>query len=112
MIRCLRTTRSARSRPASVRSASFFLPRSIRPSALEALQHLARPKRARRGASRPTREARGGEPAPCGVYSPIGNGEEVDRLEVLVHRVACGWHVAILPTSLRVRAPLHGQAPK
>src|SRR5436305_382233 len=33
MMRCLRTTRSARSRPASVRSASFFFPRSIRPSA-------------------------------------------------------------------------------
>src|SRR5205085_304846 len=33
MIRCLRTTRSARSRPLSVRSASFFVPRSIRPSA-------------------------------------------------------------------------------
>ena len=41
MMRCLRTTRSARLRPVAVRSASLRAPRSIRPVGLEPLQHLA-----------------------------------------------------------------------
>ncbi len=75
MIRCLRTTRSARSRPASVRSASFFLPRSIRPSASSRFSISPAEARETRSISA-TREASGGDPPPCGVYSPIGKARK------------------------------------
>ena len=96
MIRCLRTTRSARSRPLSVRSASFFLPRSIRPSASS--RFSISPAEARETWSiSATREASGGRPGAVRRVLADRKGEEVDRLEVLVYRVAGGRHAAILP---------------
>ena len=75
MIRCLRTTRSARSRPVFVSSASLRAPRSIRPSASS--RFSISPAEARETWSiSATREASGGVPAPRGVYSPIGNARK------------------------------------
>ena len=75
MIRCLRTTRSARARPVVVSSASFFAPRSIKPSASS--RFSISPADARETPSiSATRDASGGEPAPFGVYSPIGKARK------------------------------------
>src|SRR5438445_284686 len=64
MRRCLRTTRSARTRPESVSSASLRSPRSISPSPSSRLS--ISPADARETPSiSATREARGGDPAPC-----------------------------------------------
>src|SRR5947199_110446 len=75
MIRCLRTTRSARARPDSVSSASLRAPRSIRPSASR--RFSISPAEARETPSIwATREASGGEPGPFGVYSPIATASD------------------------------------
>ena len=75
MMRCLRTTRSARVRPLAVSSASFRSPRSISPSASS--RFSISPAEARDTPSiSATRDASGGEPAPRGVYSPIGNARK------------------------------------
>ncbi len=75
MIRCLRTTRSARSRPDAVRSASLFSPRSTRPSASR--RFSISPADARDTPSiSATREASVGEPAVSGRYSPIGKARK------------------------------------
>src|SRR2546421_578630 len=72
MIRCLRTTRSARARPVSVSRASLRAPRSIRPSPSSRFSISPAEARETRSISA-TRDASGGDPAPRGVYSPIGN---------------------------------------
>src|ERR671925_71200 len=75
MIRCLRTTRSARSRPAAVSSASLCSPRSIRPSASSRFN--ISPADARETPSiSATREASVGDPPDSGRYSPIGEALE------------------------------------
>ncbi len=74
MSRCLRTTRSARSRPGAVSSASLRSPRSTSPSASS--RFSISPADARETWSiSATREASGGEP-PFGVYSPIGKARK------------------------------------
>jgi hypothetical protein len=71
MMRCLRTTRSARSRPLAVSSASFCAPRSTSPSASR--RFSISPADARETPSiSATRDARVGAPGAFGVYSPIG----------------------------------------
>ena len=75
MIRCLRTTRSARSRPAGVRIASLCSPRSTSPSASS--RFSISPAEARETPSiSATRDASVGEPAPSGLYSPIGKARK------------------------------------
>ena len=75
MIRCLRTTFSARFRPDAVSSASLFFPRSISPSASSRLS--ISPAEARDTPSiSATRDASVGEPVACGRYSPIGNARK------------------------------------
>ena len=87
MIRCFRTTRSARSIPVSVRIASLCSPRSTSPSASsrrsispadarETPEHLRDAGGDRRGAVR------------VGPVLADREGEEVDRLEVLVDRMS------------------------
>ena len=72
--RCFRTTRSARSRPDSVSSASLRAPRSIRPS--DSSRFSISPDDARETPSiSATRDASGSEPV-VGVYSPIGNARK------------------------------------
>jgi hypothetical protein len=74
MIRCRRTTCSARARPFSVSSASFRVPRSINPSASS--RFSISPADARETPSiSATRDASGRFPL-CGVYSPIGNARK------------------------------------
>ena len=73
MIRCLRTTRSARSMPAGVRIASFCSPRSTRPSASS--RFSISPAEARETPSiSATRDAIALSPA--GRYSPIGKARK------------------------------------
>jgi hypothetical protein len=75
MIRCLRTTRSARARPDAVSSASFCVPRSISPSASS--RFSISPADARETPSiSATRAASVGEPVDCGRYSPIGKARK------------------------------------
>ena len=74
MIRCRRTTCSARTRPLAVSSASLRDPRSISPSASS--RFSISPDDAREIPSiSATREANGRFP-PGGVYSPIGNARK------------------------------------
>ena len=74
MIRCLRTTRFARSAPASVRIASFWSPRSTSPSASS--RFSISPADARDTPSiSATRDAIAVEPA-AGRYSPIGKARK------------------------------------
>ena len=83
MIRCLRTTRSARARPASVRSASLCSPRSISPSASS--RFSISPADARETPSiSATRAASVGDPDGQRPVLADREREEVDRLEVLV----------------------------
>ena len=71
MIRCLRTTRSARSRPAAVRIASLCSPRSTKPSLSS--RFSISPADARETPSiSATRAASVGKPEARGRYSPIG----------------------------------------
>ena len=73
MIRCFRTTRSARSMPAGVRIASFCSPRSTSPSASS--RFSISPAEARDTPSiSATREAIALSPA--GRYSPIGKARK------------------------------------
>ena len=75
MIRCLRTTRSARFRPVSVSSASLCSPRSISPS--PSSRFSISPADARETPSiSATREASVGDPPPSGRYSPIGKARK------------------------------------
>ena len=74
MMRCLRTTRLARSVPAGVRSASFWSPRSTSPSLSSRLS--ISPAEARETPSiSATRAAIAVEPV-AGRYSPIGNARK------------------------------------
>ena len=75
MMRCLRTTRSATSRPCSVRIASLCSPRSTRPSASRRLS--ISPADARETPSMSaTRTASVGAPFVSGLYSPMGNARK------------------------------------
>ena len=75
MIRCLRTVRSARSRPVSVRIASLRRPRSTSPSASR--RFSISPADARETPSiSATRVESVGRPLLCGWYSPIGNARK------------------------------------
>ncbi len=87
MIRCLRTTCSARSRPIAVRIASLCSPRSTSPSASS--RFSISPAEARETPS--ISATRDGERGRAGRSDrPVladREGEEVDRLEVVVDRV-------------------------
>ena len=73
--RCLRTTRSARSIPISVRIASFCSPRSTSPSASS--RFSISPAEARETPSiSATREAIAVEEPGSGRYSPIGKARK------------------------------------
>ena len=86
MIRCLRTTCSARSRPASVRIASLCSPRSTSPSASS--RFSISPAEARETPSiSATREASVGEPVVARLVLADREREEVDRLQVVVDAV-------------------------
>ena len=75
MIRCLRTALSARSRPASVRSASLRSPRSTSPSASS--RFSISPAEARETPSiSATREESVGRDVSRGWYSPIGKARK------------------------------------
>ena len=75
MIRCLRTTFSARSRPLGVRIASLRSPRSTSPS--PSSRFSISPAEARETPSiSATRDASVGEPVVDGRYSPIGNARK------------------------------------
>ncbi len=75
MIRCLRTTRCARTRPDSVSSASLCSPRSISPSASS--RFSISPADARDTPSiSATLDESVGEPDESGRYSPIGNARK------------------------------------
>ena len=73
MIRCLRTTRSARSMPDGVRIASFCSPRSTSPSASSRLSISPADAREMPSISA-TRDAIALSPA--GRYSPIGKARK------------------------------------
>ena len=89
--RCLRTTFSARARPVFVSSASLCSPRSIRPSASSRLS--ISPADARETPSiSATRAASVGEPVGHRPVLADREGEEVDRLQVLVDRVSLRRH--------------------
>src|SRR5438132_1452035 len=98
MIRCLRTTLSARSRPVAVRMASFRSPRSTSPSASRRFSISPADARLTPSISA-TREASGGEPVPCGRYSPIGkaleNGQD-GRFAWLATVLTVGFAVGLL----------------
>ena len=83
MIRCLRTTRSARSRPAVGEERLLALAALDQPLRLEPLQHLAG-RRARDAEH--LGDARRERRRPAGLRPVLADreGEEVDRLEVLV----------------------------
>ena len=75
MMRCLRTTRSARARPVSVRIASLCSPRSTSPSASS--RFSISPADARETPSiSATRAESVGSPVSCGRYSPIGKARK------------------------------------
>ena len=75
MIRWLRTTRSATSRPLAVRMASLCSPRSTRPSLSS--RFSISPADARETPSMSaTRTASVGDPFVSGLYSPIGNARK------------------------------------
>ena len=75
MIRCLRTTRSARSIPVSVRIASLCSPRSTSPSASS--RRSISPADARETPSiSATLEAIADELFGSGLYSPIGKARK------------------------------------
>ncbi len=81
MIRCLRTTRSASSRPFGVRIASFCSPRSIRPSSSRRFSIFS--AEARETPSMSTSTPRGCGP-PRRVVLADRKREEVDRLDAVV----------------------------
>jgi hypothetical protein len=75
MIRCLRTTFSARTRPAGVRIASLCSPRSTSPS--PSRRFSISPAEARETPSiSATREESVGDPVVLGRYSPIGKARK------------------------------------
>ena len=89
MTRWWRTTRSASARPFWVSSGPLRGPRSTRPSASSRFEHLAR------GGRRDVQhlgDARGGDRRLLHDRPVLADrrGEEVDRLEVVVHRVRPG----------------------
>ena len=74
-MRCLRTTFSARARPAFVRSASLCSPRWTRPSFSS--RFSISPAEARETPSiSATRDASVSEPPDWGLYSPIGKARK------------------------------------
>ena len=86
MMRCLRTTRRARSAPSGVRIASLLLAALDEPLGLEPLQHLA--GGGARDAEHLRHAGRDRGRAGRGPVLADREREEVDRLEVLVDRVA------------------------